>query len=285
MRILLFFLFLFLGLYSSSAHPGIGIVMDSNGTVFYTDLVQVWKITPDGRRSIAVRDVHTHELYIDKDDNLYGEHEWYEGEATDIWRNSVWCLSSTGEFQEVIPPTEGLLNNTWLIRDNFGNSFYSKRIGDEDFLMKETVNGEHLKFTNHAFTDIRWKYYSASDHHLYVVDQLSIKKVSSDGQVQTVVESLKEGGAPFEGVADRHYVFGIWTDTSQNVYASVYGATKVKRITPDGRITTVYTSPEGWSPCGGLTTSDGIHWIMEFSTKNETRVVKLGAKGIQYFSN
>ena len=27
------------------AHPGIGIVMDDDGNVFYTDLTHVWKIS------------------------------------------------------------------------------------------------------------------------------------------------------------------------------------------------------------------------------------------------
>ena len=44
---------------SAGAHPGIGIVMDRQGTVFYTDLTHVWKIMPDGAKSIAVRNVHT----------------------------------------------------------------------------------------------------------------------------------------------------------------------------------------------------------------------------------
>jgi hypothetical protein len=61
------------------AHPGVGIVQDSRGNVFLTDLKQVWKIAPDGQRSVAVPNVHTHELILDKDDNLYGEHLWYEG--------------------------------------------------------------------------------------------------------------------------------------------------------------------------------------------------------------
>lgn len=285
MRILLIIFLFILGLHTSIAHPGIGIVMDSKGNVFYTDLSQVWKITPEGKQSIAVEEVHTHELYIDKDDNLYGEHEWYEGEATDIWRNSVWCLSSTGEFQEVIPPTEGFLENTGLIRDNYGNSYYSKKMGDSDFLMKELVSGERLLFSNHPFKDIRWMYYSSSDNHLYVVDHLSIMKVSSSGEVETLVESLKEPGPSFEGVADRHYVFGLWTDASKNVYVSVYGSTEVKRIAPNQTITTVYTSPKGWSPCGGMTTQEGTHWIMEFSAENKTRVVKLGAEGKEYFSD
>jgi hypothetical protein len=42
----------------AAAHPGIGIVMDSKGNVFYTDLHQIWKIDAQGKKSIAVREVH-----------------------------------------------------------------------------------------------------------------------------------------------------------------------------------------------------------------------------------
>ncbi|MEJ0031960.1 MAG: hypothetical protein WDO15_16965 [Bacteroidota bacterium] len=48
---------------SAFGHPGIGIVEDSRSNIFYTDLSKVWKVTPDGRKSIVVQDVHTHELF------------------------------------------------------------------------------------------------------------------------------------------------------------------------------------------------------------------------------
>ena len=127
LKLILSFFFGLLCLTSLIAHPGIGIVMDSKGNVFYTDLEHVWKITPDGQRTIAVEKVHTHELYLDEDDNLYGEHEWYEGEATDKWGNYVWCLSNSGMLEESIPPVEGFLDNSTLIRDDNGNSYYSKK--------------------------------------------------------------------------------------------------------------------------------------------------------------
>jgi hypothetical protein len=64
------------------AHPGIGIVVDSRGNVFYTDLQQVWRLAPDGKLEVAVPGVHAHELCLDASDNLYGEHLWYEGDRT-----------------------------------------------------------------------------------------------------------------------------------------------------------------------------------------------------------
>ena len=107
---------------TAKAHPGVGIVMDSKGQVFYTDLTHVWKISLDGNHSIAVKNVHTHELYIDELDNLYGEHEYYKGETTDKWGNYVWCLSTEGVFEITIPEVEGFLDNNTLVRDLEENS-------------------------------------------------------------------------------------------------------------------------------------------------------------------
>ena len=44
------------------AHPAIGIVIDRQGAVFFSDTEHVWRVGPEGTKSIAVRDVDTHEL-------------------------------------------------------------------------------------------------------------------------------------------------------------------------------------------------------------------------------
>jgi len=226
-----------------SAHPGIGIVIDDQGNVFYTDLTHVWKISPEGTRTIAVKNVHTHELYLDSNGDLYGSHEWYEGEATDKWGNYVWCLSSDGIFEKVIPDVEGFLYNTTLIRDAEGNSYWSKKSGNGEFLMKQTLDGSSHRLTEHLFADIRWIYYSENDKMVYVVDQLAIKKITPSGVVLILADDLKEDKASFEGVADRHYLFGIWTSVNNNVYIASYGAGKVKKISAAGKVSK-YSHPK-----------------------------------------
>ena len=101
--------------------------------------------------------------------------------------------------------------------------------------------------------------------------ELAAEKIESD--------NLKESEPPFEGIADRHYIFGVWSDKEKNLYVAVYGAGKVKKVEADGNVKTVYVSPSDWSPCGGLTSTDGIMWIMEFSYKNTTRVRKISKDG------
>jgi hypothetical protein len=82
LSLVVFFLLLALPLRWAEAHPGVGIVRDRHGNVFYTDLMHVWRITPAGHKSIVVRDVHTHELAVDSLGNLYGEDNRYLGART-----------------------------------------------------------------------------------------------------------------------------------------------------------------------------------------------------------
>lgn len=257
------------------AHPGIGIVMDSKGNVYYTDLEHVWKISPDGQMTIAVEGVHTHQLHIDEHDDLYGEHVWYEGEATDKWGYSVWCLSADGLLEQTVPPTEGFPDNNTLVRDTEGNSYFAGKSGDQEVLMVETTDGTSSFFSDHRFRDIRWLHFDKHSGDLYAVDYLQVKRISPSGKVDVVADHLKEKQSPFSGVSDHHYLFGLWTDPKDNLYIAVYGAGKIKRVDATGKIETVYQSENGWSPCGGMVGPDGSWWIMEFSSRNKTRVKKI----------
>lgn len=258
-----------------TAHPGIGIVMDSQGNVFYTDLTQVWKIAPDGSHTIAVEDVHTHELYIDNSDNLYGEHLWYEGEATDKWGYYIWCLSSKGQLQKTISPTEGFPVNNTLVRDSKGNMYWPEKSNNFEVLKKETPTGEISLYTDYQFKDIRWVYFSKYDRNLYVIDYLKLKKVKPNGQVVMITDKLQEAAPSHAEVGDHHYLMGIWSDVKLSTFVAVYGARKVKEIGTNGDVKTVFESPEDWSPSGGLVAPDGSWWIMEFSVRNKTRVRKI----------
>jgi hypothetical protein len=107
---------------AAQAHPGIGIVRDRQGNVFYTDLIHVWQISPSGRVSIAVRDVHTHELSIDSAGNVYGEDNRYlgSGEGDDAYRHRVWKRSPNGSVVDIVPWTRGFWRAYGFVRDAQG---------------------------------------------------------------------------------------------------------------------------------------------------------------------
>lgn len=264
-----------------SAHPGIGIVMDSQGNVFYTDLTHVWRITPSGEHTIAVKDVHTHELFMDEADNLYGEHVWYEGEATDKWGYYIWCLSSDGSLVKLVEDTAGFPLDNRLRRDRAGTSYWSEKKGDRAMLKKTEASGEVRIHTAHEFEDIRWLHASGAPGEVYVVDHLQLKKVTADGKVSILSSNLKDGKSLFSFVRDRHYVMGVWTDRQQNIYVALFGAKKIKRFSSNGVGETIYQSKGIWSPSGGLVAPDGSFWVLEFSTNNQARVIKIASDGTE----
>ena len=106
---------------TAMAHPPVSVVIDSRNNIYYSDLEQVWRIAPDGKRSVAVPNVHTHELFMDGQDNLFGEHLWYEGDATKKWGHYVWRRDAAGRVTMVKPRTEGFLTNYSFVRDRAGN--------------------------------------------------------------------------------------------------------------------------------------------------------------------
>jgi len=171
------------------AHPGVGIVMDSRGNVFYTDLKQVWKLSPAGRKTVVVPGVHTHELYIDAQDNLYGEHLWYEGERTDRWGHYVWRLSADGRLEQIIPPRQGFLTDYGysFVRDAAGNMYWAAR-GPVTQIQKRAPDGTASTFARASFRNVRWMT-ASPDGTVYLVDYQDLVRITPDGKIAILAQS------------------------------------------------------------------------------------------------
>ncbi len=262
----------------AGAHPGVGIVMDSKGNVYYTDLKQVWKIDTHGKKSVAVRSVHTHELYMDEHDNLFGEHLWYNGERLNTWGHYVWRYSADGEFEKVIPDTEGFLTNYSFVRDHHGNMYWAHRDQDCQKVVKHDRNGIITKMGDQCMENIRSMTVSP-EGNVYAVDLYDVKKIDRFGRVHTLATQLQEGSVAQVFVNDPHQLMGLTTDKNENVYVAVYGARKVKKVTREGKVTTVFKTTINWSPTGILSAPNGDLWILECSPTNAVRVERITADG------
>jgi len=261
------------------AHPGIGIVKDSKGNIYYTDLKQVWKISLGGERSVAVPGVHTHELYMDAHDNLYGEHLWYNGEQLNTWGSYAWCLHSNGKLDTVVSPHEGFLEEYSFCRDRWDNQYWAERFMVSR-IKKKTPEGIITTIAEGKFKDIRWMHVT-SDGVVYFVDLLDLYTINAKGQLSLVVKGLAERPSAFSMQSARHSIFGIWLDRQDNIYAAVTSEKTVKKITRDGKVHDVVYSLMPWSPVGGLFDDDGNLWLMEFNMLNETRVRKISSKELE----
>jgi len=260
------------------AHPGVGIVRDSQGYVYYTDLHNVWRITPEGELSIAVENVHTHELFIDRDDNLYGEHLVYEGEQVDRWNHRVWKRAADGTLTDVISKTEGFLSNYSFVRDEKGTMYWAER-GETTIFRKRLPNGEIVDHARATLRNLRWMT-SAPDGTLYFVDTFSLCEIKPDGTMRTVVEDLREERNLIGDIlGNHHHVMGLWLDAAGNVYVAVSGSRCVKRVDPQGAVSIVARSDPSWAPSGGLVAPDGTTWLLEYGASGKVRVRRIAASG------
>ncbi|MBI3110464.1 MAG: hypothetical protein HYZ01_02725 [Ignavibacteriales bacterium] len=265
---------------SSLSHPGVGIVMDSKSNVYYTDLKHVWRIAPNGAKSIVVRNVHTHELSIDEKGNLYGEHLWYEGDVSRQWGHRVWRLGSDGTLIDLIPARKGFrddYDDFHFVHDRSGAMYWADR-GEPTIIRKRSPDGEVHTLATANFTNVRWMTVT-SEGTLHLVDLHDLIRITPDGTVQTVVRNLANRRRSFLLTADIHAIMGLWTDTSGNVYAAVCSDRVVRKISLDGSIETAVRAQPGWTPSGGLVAPNGDLWLLENGGISSVRVRRIDWQG------
>jgi len=257
------------------AHPGVGIVRTKGGVVYFTDLSHVWSLSPRGEKTIAVRNVHTHELYLDENGDLFGEHLWYEGDATKKWGYRVWRLGADGTLSDVVTAREGFRTDFSFVRDASGTHYFSE-VEKRDTLFRKSP-GRPAEVMARGFTDIRW-ITAAPNGTVYLVDRRDVVKVTPDGRRRRIAADLSKKRWFRD---ERHLVMGIWLDAEENVYVAVPGDGAVKRISKDGRVATVVTSRFPWAPSGGLVTPSGDLYVLEYSKTNAVRVRRVAKDAVE----
>jgi hypothetical protein len=255
---------------TAAAHPPVSVVIDRQGNAYYSDLEQVWKVAPDGSKTIAVPRVHTHELFLDPQGSLFGEHLWYEGEQTDRWGHYVWRRSPDGRVEKIIPDRGGFLEHYSFVRDAAGNMYWANRAKGQ--IEQVTPDGT-TNVIARELKGMRWMTVTPRGT-VYVIDGGDLVRVTPDRRVTTLARSVGSTSLlrPF---ASRHMVMGLWTDRSENVYAAIYGNATVKRISPDGTTAVVAQSSGTWAPTGGAFAPNGDLLLLECSVTNQVRLRRL----------
>ncbi|HSB63141.1 MAG TPA: hypothetical protein VLJ18_03200 [Thermoanaerobaculia bacterium] len=262
---------------SAAAHPGIGIVRDGRGNVFYTDLANVWRIDPAGVKTIAVARVHTHELWLDASGALYGEHLWYEGDATKKWGHRVWRLGPDGSLSDVVAAREGFRTDWSFVRDAAGNGYWREGDGVARFFVKTAAGATAVRAECFDCRDVRWLA-AARDGTLYFVDGADLRAVSPQGSIRTLARGLGSRSLTQAFVSVRHALMGIWTGPG-GVYVARYGTREVLVVAPDGVVTVAARSSFPWAPTGGTFGPEGDLWLLEASATDAVRVRRIARDG------
>src|ERR1044071_3205862 len=248
------------------AHPAVGIVRDRVGNVFYSDTARVWRINPQGVKSIAVDNVHTHELWLDAEGNLYGEHLWYEGDVTHKWAHRVWKLAPNGTLSDLIPARSGLredYRDFFFARDRNGVMYWVEK-GPPANIHKRAPGGPDQVLAQLSLSQAGWLS-GMPDGDVLVADGSALYRINTTGQVDILSASLSESH-------ERYAIMGAWKDGTGNIYVADYGSSAVKKIDAAGHVSTAAASAPSWAPTGGLSAPDGSLWILENSKSNVQRV-------------
>ena len=260
------------------AHPPVSIVIDSQGNIFYSDLEQVWMISPDGIKTVAVQNVHTHELWLDENDVLYGEDVANVGEQ---YRHRVWKRQPDGEIGLAMQWRNGHpvdFNDYGFARDAAGLMYVlvhsEKRI---DVRSNQTVLHSIPLDAYNGF--IHWLTVKPDGTVFVTIGDALVRFAAGAVEGRVVTDGLISRAKAFDFVHDRHALMGLWTDPQDNVYVSVFSGQMVKRVAPDGATTIAFRQTGAWSIAGGTIDREGRTLLLEFSSNNEVRVRRIGPNG------
>ena len=272
-----FFLLILLLPVTLWAHPGIAIVADSKGNIYYSDLQQVYRIS-DGKKTVAVPNVHTHELYIDAADNLYGEHQ--SNTSDDRFFHYLWVLHPDGRLDTVISQRAAFEQIDFsLARDRQGNEYYTKqfiRQRDTAHIYKKAPGGQETVLARGNFKGVSWLH-PQNDGSLLFARGNEVYRMTADGAARVLATNIAAANSSFSDWKMGPILYGLWQDSLKNVYVAVFSDQVVKKIAADGTVSERYHSPGRWTPIQGVFDGSGQLWVMETNDKNETRVVKVPA--------
>ena len=264
-----------------AAHPPVSVVMDSRGFVYYSDLQNVWRISPTGTRTLAVIGVHTHQLYLDAENRLYGE-DATNDDATGQPYHRVWRLDPNGTLTDVIPRRAGYLwdyGDFGFVHDRMGVAYILQhsggpalvRVGGTGKVTRTTLPRPEPGF---ALPTLDGRVVITAGRDLLRADTRRETAIVWKSNLSRLTPRAVE-------VEDRHALLGLWLDLEGRIYVASYAGAAVIRIDPDGSESVVAHSPEGWAPSGGMAGPDGSMWLLELSPENQVRVRRVMTDGTE----
>ncbi len=282
---------------SVSAHPAWGIVVDSQGQVYFSDIEAVWKIDRQENVSVfraGVSGRHVHNITIDAEDSIYGVDNTYDPQ-TETYPRALWKMTPKGEFSYLVPMTNSLPIGRSVWQDSGGNTYSVEPYNSEKKetkIMKRTPDGTVSLFAGGKYgyadgqkdkaefsviTDMAF----GRDEAIYLTDTDRVRKIDKSGTVTTI---YRGGGSPSNQQNPESYsrLFGLTVDEQNNVYVADYGNRRVLKITSSGAVSTEASAEQPWSPTG-VALKDHNLYILEFGfTAPSTftpRVRKLSSDG------
>ncbi len=241
----------------SSAHPSWSIAHDrARGLVYYSDLRQVWSVDAAFTRRLVVPNVHTHELLVDAEGNLYGEDARVNG------RHRVWRRSPGGVLADLIPDSEGYRDDWGFVEGPGGALYWAKC---EKLVKGRASCGVRRRLPGGRIEDAArgarfghpLNFLSRdADGRILIGDGPDVKRLKPDDSVEVVARGVTRA-------TDRFAFMGFHTADDGALYLAAFGDRTIVRVSKEGTRSIEARSATPWSPTGVLKTTQGL-WILEF---------------------
>ena len=231
----------------AAAHPSRGIAVDDRGTVYFSDLIRVWRIDGAWLRLVHRNPgTHTHALAIDPGGRLVWEESAYDP-ARNSYAESIWQLAGgrvSRRLGPLSPPPRGL----GITFDSAGCSFHADQVsrGGPALVHRWCRGRQSVRLVGGAADDRRFRpalvndlggTALAADGRFVFRHGGTVRAVDRRGRVQVLARN----------VANEN--FGIALDPSGALLVAEHGNRRVLRIAA-ARATVAARSPAGWGPTG-----------------------------------
>ena len=286
------------------AHPATGIVVDRSGNIYFSDLETIWKFSKGGSLTVfraGQRGRHVHELAIDYEDNIYGADVSYNP-ATRGWPSAIWKMTPDGKISYLLESTENPPRGLSIWRDRAGNSYWldqNNHTKSQTLLLKRTPKGLVTTLAGGAYGHADGKGTASrfgsvggmafgSNGSLYLTDGVSIRRVTLDGDVTTIVNRLnfrdgRDQPRFLSGSAEG--LTGLSVASDGTIYAADSANRRLLKITPEGIPEVILHTEPPYFPNGVAAAGDNLYVLeVGFTLPNISsgpRVRKISADGRQ----
>jgi sugar lactone lactonase YvrE len=274
-RVFLAVLVQFVWAFPALSHPGSGIVVDSEGRVYFAEAGDIdahlpgaiWQIDAQGKLT-RLHEGGAHYLTLDRKRGFPQSDlsRWF-GERVSPW------------LQRVDAPEGALIQADGqpiaIHRD--GSLYFAKRNME---LIRMTVDGKQtavvpaLEATTEKLGGIKGLGFGP-ENSLYVACPGAVLKVGTNGTVSTVTQSITVPDCdrefpPNTPEGQSPYLRGLAVDARGMIYAAATGCRAVVRITPSGETSVILRAESPWSPTGVAVHSDDVY-VLEYEHPNSAR--------------
>ena len=226
----------------ADAHEAWGLIVHPDGTIYFADIPTntIWRVTPEGRLEVAVRDKHSHALVAMEDGTIYGTHEHTRARPGEVWR-----LAPNGDLRVVFIASEAFEMSLHAFLMATDGTIYSTNVyagpGSPHHLLRRSPSGS-IDVTVGEAAGIDGLA-PGPNGSIYFTDTTGLRRVSLDGTVTTIAHGMTE---PSWG----EDLMGLTVESATSIYVADYSGHRVLRVNGAGERTAIFSSRWPWSPTG-----------------------------------